>query len=92
MKSFVKDPQAVLDYSLDWGPWLDGDELSNSDWSVVAGTISEVPATRSYTIQGITRVYIQGGALGENAILKNTITTAGGRTDERSLEIRIRQR
>ena len=35
MTLLLKDPDAVLDYSVDWGAqYLDGDLLAESDWSV----------------------------------------------------------
>ena len=30
--TFTKDPDAVLDYSVDWSLWLAGDQISSSEW------------------------------------------------------------
>ena len=88
MKGFVKDPQANLDYSLDWEPWLDGDTLTTSVWvleSPLAGSNEAFDTTT-------TRIFISGGDAGNSYLAVNTITTAGGLTDERSFEIRVRNR
>lgn len=90
MKGFVKDPQAILDYSIDWGPWLDGDTLNTSNW-VVESPLSIVSGSEAFD-DTTTRLFISGGTVGQNYIAVNTITTAGGRTDERTLELRIRNR
>jgi len=34
MTTFIKDPDAVLDYSVDWSKWLAGDQIQTSAWSV----------------------------------------------------------
>ena len=34
MTTFIKDPDAVLDYSVDWSKWLTGMEIVTSAWSV----------------------------------------------------------
>ena len=88
MKGFVKDPEAVLDYSLDWGPWLNGDEIDTSTWTLENG-ITRVTDDNTTTT---TRIFVSGGTAGQNYSLTNTVTTVGGRTDERSFEIRVRQR
>jgi hypothetical protein len=91
MKGFIKDPDATLDYSFDWGPWLGGtDTVISSTWTVESG-LSIVPASEAFD-DTTTTVFITGGAVGENYTLKNTITTNGSRTDERSIEIKIRNR
>lgn len=34
MTTFLKDPDAVLDYSIEWSKWLAGDQVQASAWSV----------------------------------------------------------
>ena len=34
MTTFLKDPDAVLDYSVDWSKWLAGDQIQTSAWLV----------------------------------------------------------
>ena len=39
--TFTKDPDAVLDYSVDWSLWLAGDEISTSEWLLEEGALLE---------------------------------------------------
>ena len=89
MKGYVKDPDAILDYVFDWGPWLDGDEITSSSWNVQSPLTNE---SADIPTISTTRIFLSGGVEGENYIVTNHITTQGGRIDERSMEIRVRQR
>jgi hypothetical protein len=87
-----KDPQAVLDYSLDWlTDWLEpSDTVVASVWSVTpAGSlvIDDQPFT-SYT----TTVWLSGGTAGTSYTVTNHITTAAGREDDRSLLVEVADR
>ena len=90
MKGFVKDPDATLDYQFDWGPWLVSDTIATSTWISDSG-LTIVPASDSFT-DTTTTVFVSGGAAGEKYTLKNHITTAGSRIDDRSILIQIRER
>lgn len=95
-----KDPQAKLDYTLDWaapppvGPWLvEGDTITASTWSVPAGlTMESSPAPSISTDGKKTTVWLSGGTHGEDYPVVNHITTAAGRADDRTLNISVRQR
>ena len=39
--TFTKDPDAVLDYSVDWSLWLAGDTISSSEWLLDDGGVLE---------------------------------------------------
>ena len=44
--TFTKDPDAVLDYSVDWLLWLAGDQISSSEWILEQGaTIEKITDT-----------------------------------------------
>ena len=90
MKGFVKDPDAELDYAFDWSLWLEGDTISSSSWVVDSG-ITIVPASESFT-DTITRLFLMGGVIGQDYVLTNSIITPAGRSDDRSVEIRVRER
>ena len=85
---FLKDPNAVLDYVVDWTTWLNGDTIATILWTVPAGITqdSESESTTSAT------VWLSGGTVGETYQLVNRITTAGGRTEDRTIRITIVQR
>lgn len=85
-----KDPQAVLDYTIDWSKWLQkvGDAIVTSVWDPVTGIAIQ---SQSYdTVKAI--VWLTGGTLGATYTLTNRITTAGGRTEERSFRVVIANR
>lgn len=84
--SFVKDPSAVLDYYMDWTPWLAGDTLSTSAW-VATGTVT----IRDPGIVGsVTVIWVEGGTAGELIDLTNHVITTAGREDERTLRLIVR--
>lgn len=91
MKVFVKDPDSTLDYAFNWSAWLSAtDKIIASSFSVDAGITNE-PGGESFS-DTTTRLYLSGGTAGENYRVINTITTEEGRIDERTIEIRVRQR
>ena len=84
----LKDPADRLDYSHDWTAWLDGDTITSSAWAAPAGVTTDTPSNTTTT----TRVWVSGGTAGNVYRITNTITTAGGRTAERSIPIRVQDR
>lgn len=87
--TFLKRDSAILDYVIDWSPWLatDSDTISTSTWTVETG-ITKV----SDTIFGTntkTRIWLSGGTTDDEYLLTNTITTDMGRTDERTIQIKV---
>jgi hypothetical protein len=88
----IKDPAAELDYGFDWGMdgWLaTGETITTSTWTVAAG----LTQTSSGISGGkVATVWLSGGVAGTDYLVTNRIVTDGGRTDERSLTIRVRQR
>lgn len=87
---FQKDPNAILDYRVDWGPWLDasGDAIATSIWIVPSG-ITQTLATNTSTTATI---WLSGGTAGQEYVLVNRITTTGGRTDDRSITIQVMEK
>jgi hypothetical protein len=83
-----KDPDAVLDYQIDWSKRFDGDTISASAWTIPAGITN---SGDSFTSTAAT-IWLSGGTDGEKYTLTNRVTTAGGRTDDQSVEIFVRSR
>jgi hypothetical protein len=90
MKAFVKDPQARIDYTFDWGPWLRTDTITASSW-VADSPLTVAIGSETYT-DTTTTLYLTGGDEGGDYMVTNHIVTAGGRIDERSMQIKVRQR
>lgn len=84
MITFVKDPQAVLDYQFNWATWLDGDTISSYTVTVDGVTLDSDTNT-STTVTA----WLSGGTLGARAYVTCQIVTASGRTDERTIKLII---
>jgi hypothetical protein len=94
MTLLLKDPEAVLDYAIDWGAEYLGpdDILAESSWSVdpdEAGGLVIVGTSfgdRQATVQA------GSGAVGRIYRLANRVVTQSGRADERSIVLRVEKR
>lgn len=93
MSFLLKDPEAALDYAVDWGAeYLSGDALVTSSWSV--SPVEEggaVIAGSSFDLL-IATVQVAGGVAGRIYRLTNHVTTASGREDSRSIMLRVEKR
>ena len=83
-----KDPDAVVDYQVDWWPWLDDDTIASSVWIIPDGIAKDSDTYADKT----TTVWLSGGADGQSYELVNRITTAGGRTEDRTITINVKQK
>ena len=94
MTLLLKDPEAVLDYAIDWdAQYLDeGDLLADSNWSVDPDEPGGVTVVGSEFGDGISRVQAAGGVPGRVYRVANRVTTQSGRTDERSITLRVEKR
>jgi hypothetical protein len=94
MSFLLKDPEAVLDYAIDWGAeyLADGELLAGSDWSVDPDEAGGVSVAGSGFDATTSTVKAAGGIAGRLYRLVNMITTATGRIDERSIVIRVEKR
>ncbi len=88
--TFTKDPDAILDYSVDWSAWLGGDEISSSEWLLEQGALIE-KVTDAFTSTKAT-VWLRGGQGGTTYLVTNRIVTAGGRTDDRTISVKVEDR
>lgn len=76
-------PGAILDYGFDWAEWLkdsEGDTISDSQWACQTLTLSQATIAGAKTV-----VMVSGGVAGNSYKLTNTITTAAGRKDSRTI-------
>jgi hypothetical protein len=81
-----KDPSAIKDYDMDWSDWLEGDTIATSTWTVPVG-ITKQSESNTPTVS---KIWLSGGTHGTIYTLKNVITTAGARTDERTCRLMVR--
>jgi hypothetical protein len=88
-----KDPDAKLDYKLDWSDWLaetpsGADTISTSTWTVTSGLTKESDANDDDS----TTIWLSGGTAGSDYEIINSIVTDGGRQDDVALTIYVRNR
>lgn len=94
MTLLLKDPVAVLDYAIDWGAEYLGDEdtLAQSSWSVVPDEQGGITIVGSDFDDRTSAVNAGGGIPGRIYRLFNQVVTQSGRTDERSVVLRVEKR
>lgn len=98
--TFVKDPDAVLDYKFDWKALTNGN--GSSDWLQSTETISShtidvdtgITVASSALTDSNTSVtaWLSGGTAGTDYAVRCEVVTSAARTDERTMMIAVRQR
>jgi hypothetical protein len=93
MSFLLKDPEAVLDYAVDWGAeYLSGDALLTSSWSVSPDEPGGAAIAGSQFDLLIATVQVGGGLAGKIYRVTNHVTTVSGREDSRSIILRVEKR
>ena len=89
---YTKDPDAVLDYSIDWSAWLPtGDTITASTYTVNSDAADAIVVDDTSFNTTTTTVWLSGGVAGQTYTVTNHITTSAGRQDDRSLTIKIKE-
>jgi len=86
---YLKDPSAVLDWAFDWTDWLATGETI-TDHTITADTGITVDSSTEDT--GKVTVWLSGGTAGINYKVACKITSTAGRTDERTIWIKVTNR
>ena len=93
MTLLLKDPDATLDYLIDWGSdYLSDDVLETSNWSVDPVEAGGVAVEASSADLLVATVNVSGGIAGRRYRLTNHVVTASGRADSRSITLRVEKR
>jgi len=96
----IKDPDAILPYTLDWSQWLDfGDSIDTAAWTVTPATLivgdggNGAPAP-SIPTPSTTEVWLLDGDVGVTYLVSVRITTspAPTKTEDRTVAIVIQER
>lgn len=89
---FTHDPQAVLDYPVDWSAWLvEGDTLLDVTVTAEAGiTVDSVQPP----VDGVAVAWISAAdaTVGETYTVTYHAVTANGLEDDRSILLKIQER
>lgn len=98
---YIKDPDSVEDLTLYWHNWLNGDTISTSTWAIDNAPESPISLTIDSNSIGTytgsspnlptaqTTVFVSGGTAGYTYKLRNRVVTAGGRTGDDSILVRV---
>ena len=91
------DPSSTtqLDYTVSWADWLaTGDTVESAVWICSAGIEESTDPAKSNTTTTCT-VFVKPtaliGAAGTTETLTCRVTTVGGRTDDRSMTLKVRE-
>jgi len=89
--SVPKDPDATLDYTLDWSDWLtENESLTGVDVDISGATLVQTQLTNR-----MVTAWISGGSVGGVISLRYRITTDSSpvnRVDDRTLLINVAER
>ena len=86
---FSHDPEATLDYSVDWSDWLGNAEtIDTVVWTVPEG----LTAALEDETDGVCTVWLSGGVVNRTQKVECKITTNFGRVDERTIRLSVRER
>lgn len=90
---FLKDPDAAVDYRVDWAAALSAEvELAASVWSVVPSEPFGLVVDAQQMAGGIATARLSGGVAGHVYHVGNKVTFSDGSVDERSLVVRVEER
>ncbi|CAB4176501.1 hypothetical protein UFOVP1672_16 [uncultured Caudovirales phage] len=82
----VKDPNATVNYTIDWATNLPSESIGTSVWTASPSGLTVGTGTYS----GLeTTTTVSGGTAGCVYTLSNKVTTASAIIDERSITIRV---
>lgn len=90
MAAIKKDPDATLDYTVDWSDWLAplADVIVSVEWVPSGGITVESSSNTSATATA----FVSGGVVDADEFVTCRITTAAGRIDDRTINFAITQR
>jgi hypothetical protein len=89
---FPKDPNATLDYSLDFTDWLT--QAGDSIASVLALPVGCTLAQDASFTGGVVTAFVSGGVVDEDASVTFRVTTTSQppRVDDRTVILKIKER
>lgn len=87
--TFVKDPDAVLDYAVDWSEWLrEGETITTSSVTATA----DITVDSDTSTDTLVTVWLSGGSSGQRYEVTNHVVTSHGREDDRTFKVYVQHR
>lgn len=89
-KTFIKDPDSNLDYTVDWTKWLAkaSDTIASVTWVVPDG----ITQTNMTNTSKTATIWLDSGVLGSSYTVTNRITTLGGRIEDHSFILKLQEK
>jgi hypothetical protein len=81
-----KDPDEIKDYVVDWSDLLGEDTIAASIWIIPDGLTKTSDSNTGATAT----IWLSSGVAGTSYALVNRITTAGGRTYDRTIKLKVK--
>jgi hypothetical protein len=94
MRVQMKDPDAILDYAIDWsgGGYLAGQTIVSSDWTLTPVETNGVVITNQALDDATSTVTVEAGVKGHMYRLTNRIVLSNGVVDERGFALLVEER
>lgn len=99
----IKDPNSIVQWTIEWHKWLNGDTISTSTWTATGGESPVTLVENSSSIGAYTgqspalpsseaTILLSGGSMGVRYKLTNRIVTAGGQSEDATIEVTMHQK
>ena len=92
MSFYLKDPEARVDYAIDWADYLDGQTIAASTWSVEPVEQGGIAVDEASFALLRTAARLSGGVIGHGYSISNLVTLSDGSADSRSINLRVEER
>lgn len=92
MSFYLKDPEARVDYAIDWAEYLDGQTIAASTWTVEPVEQGGIAVDEDSFEPLRTAARLSGGVTGHSYSVSNLVTLSDGTADVRSITLRLEQR
>ncbi len=89
---FTKDPAGILDYTIRWKNWLEGNTIISSIWTVPVGIVQIAETVLPAGAVVDATVWLASGTVGQINELTNRIVTTDARQDERTISVLIKDK
>ena len=92
MSFYLKDPEARVDYAIDWTDYLDGQTIAASTWSVEPVEQGGIAVDEASFEPLRTAARLSGGVTGHCYSVSNLVTLSDSSADARSITLRVEER
>lgn len=92
MSFYLKDPEARIDYAIDWAVYLSGQTIVASAWAVEPDEQDGIEIEESSFAPERSAARLAGGLVGHIYTVSNVVILSDGSRDSRSITLRVEER